>query len=142
MNEIDRLFNEKLLRRIKKDAEKVKSSLSIAGIKLDEARRLFSAEFYGNALLNVYTSMFHSARAILYNDGVQEKSHYAVYVYLRENFSSKIPLSLLNSFNRLREERHEILYGFEEEISDNFVETAIFEAEEFLEEVMKILDEK
>lgn len=137
--EIDRLFNEKLLKRIGKDSEKVNSSLSTAESKLDEAKRLFSAEFYGNALLNVYTSMFHSARALLYSEGIQEKSHYAVYVYLRENFRDKIPLSLLNSFNRLREERHEILYGFQEDISDSFVENAILEAEEFLEEVKVIL---
>lgn len=136
----EELFEKRLLRKIPKDGEKIKSSLRVAETKLEEAKRLFSAEFFGNSLLNVYTTMFHLGRAILYNEGIQEKSHYAVYVYLRENFSKKIPLELLNVFNRLREERHEILYGFEENISEKMVEESILDAEAFVEEVKKILE--
>ena len=133
------LFEKKLLKEIPKDIEKVNSSARVSEMKLDEARRLFSAEFFGNSLLSVYISMFHIARAILYKEGIQEKSHYAVYAYLKNNFSDKLPLELLNSFNHLREERHGILYGFEENISKEQVENSILEAEEFIQEVKKIL---
>jgi len=30
-------------------------------------------------ILAAYTAMFHAARAVLYKDGIQEKSHYATY---------------------------------------------------------------
>ena len=136
---IDELFEKKLLRKISKDKEKIKTSLKIAETKLGEAKKLFSADFYGNALLNVYTSMFHASRAILYRDGIQEKSHYAVYIYLKEKFSDKIPLELLNAFNYLREERHEFLYGFEEDITKKETENAILDCEEFLEVAKEIL---
>jgi len=137
--EINELFEKKLLRKISRDLEKVKTSLKISASKLEEAKRLFSSEFYGNALLNIYTSMFHASRAILYNEGIQEKSHYGVYVYLKEKFSDKIPKELLNSFNYFREERHEFLYGFEEDPSRKEVEESILDSEEFLEITRRIL---
>ena len=134
-------FKERKLRKIPVDLEKSKKSLEIAKQKLEEAKKLFSADFYNNSVLSAYTSMFHSARALLYKDGIQEKSHYAVYVYIKEKYS-KIPKSLMNSFNNLREERQEVLYGFEEHVSKEDSENAILDAEEFLEKVREILNEK
>ena len=120
------------MEKIPKDSEKVQSSLKIAKAKLEEAKNLFNSDFLSNSLLSAYTSMFHCARAVLYNEGVQEKSHYGVYAYLREKFSNKIPLELLNSFNSLRGDRHEVLYGFQEYVSKKKVERAILDCEEFL----------
>ncbi len=138
--EIDELFEKRLLRKISIDEEKVKSSIKISEIKLEESKKLFNADFFGNTLLSVYTSMFHAARALLYKDGVQEKSHYAVYIYLREIFSDKISKSLLNSFNNYREIRHHILYGEESKIEKEDAENALQDAEDFLEEIREILD--
>ena len=81
---------------------------------------------------------FTLLRFLLYKDGIQEKSHYAVYIYLKEKYSGKISQKSLNSFNVLREERHEILYGFEENISSEDVENALLDAEEFLEEIRNL----
>ncbi len=139
MDKIENLFEKRLLKKIPMDFEKVKSSLKISKSKPENAKRLFESGFYGDSLLSAYTSMFHSARALLYYEGIQEKSHYGVYVYLRERFSHKIPLELLNSLNFLREERHKILYGFEEDISKEQVENSILNCEEFLEVIGEIL---
>ena len=84
--------------------------------------------------------MFHAVRAILYKEGIQEKSHYATYVYINEKYSDKIPQHLINSFNILREDRHEILYGFDLNILKEDAENAILDSEEFLEEVKKIYE--
>ncbi|MEK6913704.1 MAG: HEPN domain-containing protein [Nanoarchaeota archaeon] len=138
--DIDYLFEKKLLRKIPLDIEKVKSSIKIADMKLTEAKELFDAEFFSNALLSVYTSMFHASRALLYKNGVQEKSHYAVYMYIKEIFSDKIPKSLINSLNSYREMRHNILYGEEAEVERENSENALLDAEDFLEEVKKILE--
>jgi len=128
-------FEKRLLRKINPDLEKSKKSLETAKIKLEEAKKLFEAGFFNDSFTNTYTSMFHASRFLLYKDGVQEKSHYAVYVYIKEKYSKKIPLNLINSFNFLRDERHEIFYGFDEEITKNQAEKAILDAEDFLGEV-------
>jgi uncharacterized protein (UPF0332 family) len=137
--DIDYLFEKKLLRKIPLDIEKVNSSIKIAEMKLTEAKNLFNAEFFSNALLSAYTSMFHASRALLYKEGVQEKSHYAVYMYIKEIFSDEIPKSLINSFNNYREMRHNVLYGEEAEVEKEDAENSILDAEDFLEEVKKIL---
>jgi uncharacterized protein (UPF0332 family) len=137
--DIDYLFEKKLLRKIPLDIEKVNSSIKIAERKLTEAKNLFNAEFFSNALLSAYTSMFHASRALLYKEGVQEKSHYAVYMYIKEIFSDEIPKSLINSFNNYREMRHNVLYGEEAEVEKEDAENSILDAEDFLEEVKKIL---
>ncbi|MEK6925856.1 MAG: HEPN domain-containing protein [Nanoarchaeota archaeon] len=139
--EIDELFKKRLLRKINFDVEKVNSSLRIAESKIEESKKLFSSNFFSNAVLSAYTSMFHSARSLLYKEGIQEKSHYATYIYTRDKFKGKISKSLVNSFNVLREERHKILYGFVEDISKKDAESYIADAENFLFEVKKIIGE-
>ncbi len=140
--DIKECFNKRLLRKIFPSREKASSSIKIAESKLAEAKKLFEKDFFNNAVLSAYTSMFHAARALLYQDGIQEKSHYATYIYIRERYSGKISKSLINSFNNSREERHEILYGFEHKFGKKEAENVILDAEEFLQEVKKIYEEK
>ena len=135
-------FKKRDLRKIQPSLEKSKSSMIIAELKLDEAKRLFHAEFFNNVILSAYTSMFHASRVLLYKDGIQEKSHYATYFYIKEIYSKVIPKSLINSFNILREARHDVLYGFKEEMSREEAESAILDAEEFLIEVKRIYEKK
>ena len=130
--DIDELFRNRLLRRIPINLEKVNSSIRIAQTKLEEAKKLFECDFFNNVVLSAYTSVFHASRALLYSQGIQEKSHYATYFYIKEKFSDKIPNSLINSFNNYRKIRHDILYGEEPEIEKDDSENAILDAEDFL----------
>ncbi|MCK5149540.1 HEPN domain-containing protein [Candidatus Pacearchaeota archaeon] len=138
--DVNDCFKKRILRKISPNLEKANSSIKIAEAKLEEAKKLFGAGFFNNSVLSVYTSMFHAVRAILYKEGIQEKSHYATYVYINEKYSDKIPQHLINSFNILREDRHEILYGFDLNILKEDAENAILDSEEFLEEVKKIYE--
>jgi len=137
--DINWFFEKRKLRKIPIDKEKIKRSLEIARIKLDEAKKLFSAVFFNNAILSAYTSMFHSARALLYKEGIQEKSHYAAYFYIKEKFSGKISKNLIVAFNNYRDIRHELLYGYCN-LEKKDAENAILNAEDFLEEIKKILE--
>lgn len=137
--DINWFFENRKLRRIPKDQQKIKKSLEIARLKLEEAKKLFSSDFFNNAVLSAYTSMFHAARALLYKDGIQEKSHYAVYFYIKEKFFGKIPNSLLFSFDSYRDIRHELLYGYLN-LNKKDAENAVIDSEDFLEEVRKILE--
>jgi len=86
-----------------------------------------------------YTAMFHAARALLYKDGIQEKSHLCVVIYLREKYSDKFPISLINSFDNFRIERHETLYGLEFTPTEEDAELAIEDAKKFINVVKKII---
>ena len=106
-------FEKRLLRETKKDLKKARRSLEIAVGKLERARLAFDGELFDSVIVLGYTAMFHAARALLYKDGVQEKSHFCLVLYLRHRYSDKIPAYLINSIDTFRVERHEILYGLE-----------------------------
>lgn len=122
---IKELFDQKLLRKIPKDLDKVNKSINISEDKLIRAKELIDSEFFEEALVSAYMSMFHAARAILYNDGIQEKSHFAIYIYL--------------GFRNYQLERHEINYGFDIKVSQDNAEEIISDAEKFLEAARRVL---
>lgn len=132
-------FEKRLLRRTEPDLNKAKRSLEIADSKLKTAKESFEKKLYGPTIIYGYTSMFHSSRALLYKDGISEKSHYCLVLYIRENYSKDIAPYLINSLDSYRKERHETLYGLE------FVETKkdasliIKDAEQLLGKVKEIL---
>ena len=84
-------------------------------------------------------SMFHAARALLYKNGIQEKSHFAMYIYLKEKYSNKIPLHILNLLNIHRTERHEAMYGLEYKPTEEDAVTAIQDAKIFIKEIEKCI---
>lgn len=137
---ISECFEKRLLRRTSLDIDKAKRPLEIAENKLKTAKESFDKKLYGPTIIYGYTSMFHSSRALLYKDGISEKSHYCLVLYIRENYSNEIAPYLINSLDSYRKERHETLYGLE------FVETKkdasliIKDAEQLLSKVIEILE--
>ena len=83
---VDECFDKGLLKRDKPDKDKAIRSIEMAAFKLDKARNLFDKEVFDMALINAYISMFHAGRALLFKDGVREKSHYGLYIYLSEKY--------------------------------------------------------
>lgn len=135
-------FEKRLLRRTEPDPNKARRSLEIAKSKLKTAKESFEKELYGPTIIYGYTSMFHSSRALLYKDGISEKSHYCLVLYIRENYKKDIAPYLINSLDSYRKERHETLYGLE------FIETKkdasliIKDAGQLLEKVKEILEKQ
>ena len=138
---LEECFKKRLLRTIKPDIEKSKRSLEISKDKLETAKNAYKKRFYEACLIYGYTSMFHSARAVLYRDGVQEKSHVCIPIYLKEKYASKIPSYLVQSLDNFRIERHETLYGLEFKTSKKDAELCIKDAKEFLTQIEKIINE-
>ncbi len=73
---IDDCFERGLLRKVEPSLAKGNQSLIQAGDWLSEAEKNLQAEAYRSALSSAYSAIFHSARAVLFGDGVREKSHY------------------------------------------------------------------
>ena len=136
---VDDCFKKRMLRKIMPDEDKAKRSLEIAENKLVTAKDSFEKELYGPAIIYGYTSMFHSSRALLYKDGIQEKSHICLVLYIRENYKDKIPPYLINSLDSFRKERHETLYGLDFIETRKDAELSIIDAEQLHNTVKNIL---
>ncbi|MEK6928559.1 MAG: HEPN domain-containing protein, partial [Nanoarchaeota archaeon] len=119
--------------------DKTKKSLEIARQRIESAEYLLkiNQKFNHYIIVDAYNSMFHAARALLYRDGIQEKNHYAVFVYLKEKYSSKIPLNIINLLNIYRIERHEAVYGLEYRPTKEDAKSALEDARLFIKEIEK-----
>ena len=135
-------FRKRFLRKIRPDKDKSLRSIEIAENKLEKARVALSENLFDMCIVFGYTAMFHAARALLYRDGIQEKSHTCVIIYLKENYLEKLSLSLINALDAHRIERHEALYGIEFIITKDDCETAIEDAEIFIKKVEELLGSK
>ncbi|MFH1182101.1 MAG: HEPN domain-containing protein [Candidatus Woesearchaeota archaeon] len=140
MMNLEDCFEQGLLKKELPDTEKVKKSVETASRKLGLAKRLFELKIFEETILNAYSAMFHAARALLFRDGIREKSHYALFLYVKEKYSDKLERRFINELNTLRIERHEISYGLEKpEISEAEAGEVIKVAEHFISAVKKIL---
>lgn len=133
-------LNEGLLIKAKPDIEKAIASLEMAKHKLELAETEFAYKIFENSIITSYASMFYSARALLFRDGFKERSHFAVYVYVNEKYSSKIERKYLNELNSMRLHRHDLMYGLENtEAKETEADSAIKTAKGFLEAIQKLV---
>jgi uncharacterized protein (UPF0332 family) len=136
---IKECFRFRLLRKISPDKEKSLKSIEKAEKRLEKAKDLLKFNFFEEALMESYMSMFHAARTLLYLDGIQEKSHFAISIYLKEKYGKKIPINIIDFLGIHRIERHDSNYGFEYEPDKQDALRAVKDAETFLTEIEKLL---
>ncbi|MCL4536579.1 MAG: HEPN domain-containing protein [Nitrospirae bacterium] len=142
---ISECFEKRLLKKGRPDPLKTEKAFEISKKSLVKAKRLLKHNFYSEAIIAAYTAMFQSARALLFKDGIFERSHYCVIEYLKENYVKKHLLSqdYLHSIDVYRTQRHEVLYGLEEiSYEKSEVEDAIEKTEKFIKAVSKIVGSK
>lgn len=138
---LDECFEKRLLRRAQPDKLMSKKALEMADRALTEAEKLMEHGFHEQVILYAYTAMFHGARALLFKDGIFEKSHYCVIEYLKQNYvqSGKLDQSHIHWLDTYRIERHETLYGLEKiEIKEKDAAAAISSARAFLEAIRRL----
>lgn len=141
---LDELIRKDLIRKDSPDIKKAENSLKLAEHNIEIAKKSAEAESYESAFISAYAAMFHCARAVLFRDGYKERSHYALYVYLRERYRDKIEMRYIHELNSLRTIRHKVIYGDEDlnirEVQESEVESAIKAAEGFLKAVRKLIE--
>ena len=144
MTTLDDCFKKGLLRKTQPNIEKAKASLELAKENADDGKVHMSNDMHNWAMVAAYTSMFHSARALLFKDGVKERSHFCMALYVKEKYAGIIESKYLNELNVLREQRHMIFYGDEElnvtEAEETEADSAVKLAIGFLESVRKIIE--
>ncbi|MDO9536891.1 MAG: HEPN domain-containing protein [Thermoplasmata archaeon] len=115
-------YDKGLLRKRRPDPEKSQRAMELARKDLERAQNLLKSEFYMGSQLLSYTAMFQAARALLFRDGVFERSHACVVEYLKEYFVNKhiLDISFVNWLDTLRVVRHESLYCTNAENAQSF----------------------
>jgi uncharacterized protein (UPF0332 family) len=135
-------YDKGLLRKRRPDPLKCKRALELAKADLKRAARLMESEFYMESRLLSYTGMFQAARALLFKDGVFERSHACVVEYLRVNYCKKhiLDINYVNWLDTLRVDRHETLYGLDIiDVSKDEAEDALSKGLKFVEKINEIL---
>lgn len=134
---IQRLLIARKLTRIKADRNLVHKESIAAKSDLKDAKESLAIKKFKWATIQAYYSMFHSARALLFEKGYREKSHYALLEAVRELYRNDIEHSLIREFEYGMHLRQEADYGlkFSESGAIDVIETA----ERFLERTLAIL---
>jgi uncharacterized protein (UPF0332 family) len=142
LKNIDDCIERGLLRKVEPSRTKSEQSLFQARDWLSEAEKNLESDAYRSALSSAYMAIFHSARAVLFRDGVREKSHYCIGLYLQryvENGSLEVEWPML--FDRMRSIRHADQYSFQARPSTEEVQVGIDLAEKFIDRIERLLNE-
>jgi uncharacterized protein (UPF0332 family) len=142
LKNIDDCFERGLLRRVESSRTKSEQSLLQARDWLFEAEKNLEAEALRSAISSAYLAVFHSARAVLFRDGVREKSHYCIGLYMQRYVDDGIleedwPML----FDRIRSVRHADQYSFSAMPTVEEVQASIDLAERFIERMERLLKE-
>lgn len=144
MKELDDCLRKGHLAKTSANIEKAKASLRIAKENIVDARIHCENKLYNWAFIASYTAMFHASRGLLFKDGMKERSHFCLCVYVREKYRGRIEARYLNELDILREQRHAILYGDRDintkEVQEAEADDAIKLAEGFLSAVEEIIE--
>lgn len=142
LKNIEDCFERGLLRKVEPSRSKSEQSLLQAGEWLSEAEKNLEAEALRSAISSAYLAVFHSARAVLFRDGVREKSHYCIGLYLQryvEDGTLEEDWPML--FDRIRSVRHADQYSFMALPIVEEVQAGIDLAERFIERMERLLRE-
>lgn len=142
MNKFKQCLKRRKIRRFSRGKALVKKELESAKFDLKAAKESFKDKNYKWATIQTYYSMFHSARALLYNKNYQEKSHYCLIEAIRALYVEKglVGYWLIEALQKAKSLREGADYY--SEFSKVGAEDLIEKAREFLKKVKEILGKK
>ncbi len=105
-------FEKGQLKRINPDLALAKKSLKRGVDILKEINVLVEAEFIEVAEQRLYQAYFHMFKALLYKDGVKERSHYCTILYVKEIYKNKLG-KFISTVEILKDLRNQSQYGIE-----------------------------
>ena len=126
-------FQKGLLKRTTPDMENALRSLELSKSNIEDATENMSIHRYRVVAISSYSSMFHAARAILFRDGIKERSHECIPIYLKEKY--KDLETIANTLDAYRRFRHDAIYGLNFVIDEQESRVALNSAKDFLERI-------
>jgi uncharacterized protein (UPF0332 family) len=123
---LHKLLEERKLMRISPDRKLAMKEIAASKADLKDAKESLGLKKFKWATIQGYYAMFHSARALIFEKGYREKSHYALLVAIREFYVNEIERSLIQEFEHSMYLRQEADYGlkFSESGAQDVIETA------------------
>src|SRR5467141_5021769 len=115
----------------------VSKELDCAKDDLETAKNSLTAGDYKWATAQAYYSIFHAAKALLYNKDFRERSHRGLLSALKLLYPSRIIGSIMEDFSEAMRLREQADYGLV--YSEDSARVSVEDAESFLEETTKIL---
>lgn len=134
---IDQCFRNGLLRRTQPSPRSVEKSLSMSLRFIGSAEENLEMKNHGLVLFCSYTSMFHAARAILFRDGIKERSHICIAIYVGETYPQLKDLARMLDVYRMS--RHTSIYSLDAEGDENDARLSLIDARSFYGSVVKFL---
>jgi len=130
---LEECLEKGLLRKIEASRGMIDKELRLAEENLKEAESLSQIKHFNASVIFIYTSMFHSARAILFKDGYSERSHACLILYLDEKYikAGKLEERFILAMDNLRADRHKALYNTPATYTEDEVNELIETATEF-----------
>ncbi|MBN2043058.1 MAG: HEPN domain-containing protein [Candidatus Aenigmarchaeota archaeon] len=138
----DECVKEGLVRNVPPSAEKAEGSINTARKWIEEAEKNFNTEAFKSSVMASYLAMFHSARSIMYYDGLREKSHYCIARYLEDIYvrQGSLERKWVELLDHYRELRHEDQYSINFVVTMDEAETALGKAKQFVDIMEKLLN--
>ncbi len=132
-SKVEDCFEQGLLKKIRPNLNYAEQSVKQAEHFLDEAETLIQSSIKDMVFIALYNASFHAARALLFRDGVKERSHYCVCKYIEEKYQLKELVTMQQAviLDSLRTKRNDIQYSLEqpeieEDLNEIFDEVAAF----------------
>jgi len=141
LTRLDECYERGLLRKVTPSNDKAMQSLAQAREWVTEAGYDCDADALRSALMAAYMGYFHAARAVLFRDGVREKSHYCIGVYL-ESYREQGLLEdeWVLQFDRMRGMRQNDQYSLDARPTVQEVRQAVADAGEFIERLERLVN--
>lgn len=134
---LDDCFRRGFLKRITPDMENARRSIELSMSHIEDADENLRIHRYRVVIVSSYTAMFHAARALLFKDGIKERSHECVPKYLKEKYKDMgMYANVLDTYRRFR---HSAIYGLDVVLDEDEARTALNSAKEFLNIVKSII---
>jgi len=134
---VQECLKEGALKKIRPSLEMAARSLETAEAYIGKSRSNLEMGNFDISMVCSYTSMFHTARSLLFKDGFKERSHICLIQYIREKYPQL--KGLANQMSHYRTARHTVLYGLDVIETKSDAESALETAQEFLKEVKPLV---
>jgi len=131
-------FKKGLLKKTRQDLDNAMRSLELSRGNIEDAVENLSIHRYRVVAISSYTAMFHAARAILFRDGIKERSHECIPVYLKEKYPELEGMA--NTLDSYRRFRHDAIYGLDFIMDETEAKASLDSAEEFVKKIRIIID--
>ncbi|MEA3458217.1 MAG: HEPN domain-containing protein [Candidatus Thermoplasmatota archaeon] len=130
------------MKKVMPSSDKGLHSFEKADDWINESKKNLNASAFGSCISSSYMAMFHSSRAILFRDGVREKSHFCIARYLEKYVENDLlEEDWVFLLDRIRDVRHMDQYGIEHFATDEEAISTFKSAKSFVKRMKQLFDE-